>query len=165
MIWQIIGAFLRPSFISLLYVGLALIAPLLPSITSRVPAATKTYLFVTFAVSLLASLLQLIYQVYAVTSHNFDKVDFCDRSDYRYWMNQLGLIRYFFVFTVWNGYLSEVTSALTLLDFFSGSERILVSVPHVLFFQKSFPFFFPCLPWSSALAWKNVELSSHLVPT
>lgn len=98
------GAILRPSFISFVYVILALAAPLLPSLRSHtcsVPFLTKFYICITFVIALLASLCQVAYQVYAATawkSETFDyrnesDCDYCKKSDFRYWMNQLGFIR------------------------------------------------------------------------
>uniref|UniRef100_A0A0N5AVK8 Piezo-type mechanosensitive ion channel component n=1 Tax=Syphacia muris TaxID=451379 RepID=A0A0N5AVK8_9BILA len=89
----LIAAFMRPSFISLSYVILALIAPLLPSPAKQLTSVTKVYLFTTFVIAFLAAAAQVSYQIYAASVFDANLVDFCDKSDYRYWMNQIGLIK------------------------------------------------------------------------
>ncbi|KAI6176379.1 Piezo-type mechanosensitive ion channel component [Aphelenchoides bicaudatus] len=93
----LVAGLLRPSFISLLYVFLALLASIFPPIpkSARLAGSTKTYLIVTFLATLLAILAQLIYQI---TDHFVDKDERtykanCDHFQIEYWLIQFGLIR------------------------------------------------------------------------
>jgi hypothetical protein len=93
----LLAGILRPSFISLAYVFLALLASIFPPIpkTGRVTGPIKAYLIVTFLWSLIAIFAQLIFQG---TDHVFKKSETqyknnCKDFQLDYWLIQFGLIR------------------------------------------------------------------------
>ncbi|VBB29694.1 unnamed protein product [Acanthocheilonema viteae] len=93
----LIGALIRPSFISIVYVIFALIGPLLGSTASSVPIqrTLRIYLIVVLFTAFLASVIQLSYQIYeSFYQPNIDEyTKTCNTSVLNFWLRQIGLIR------------------------------------------------------------------------
>ncbi|MFH4982599.1 hypothetical protein AB6A40_009308 [Gnathostoma spinigerum] len=93
----LLGAVLRPSFISAVYLLFALILPVLPALSPYYPTAfsTKVYLTSSMIISLLAAFGQATYQIYEIsTSPDVDDYTrSCQSSWSIYWLRQLGFIR------------------------------------------------------------------------
>uniref|UniRef100_A0A9J2P616 Piezo domain-containing protein n=1 Tax=Ascaris lumbricoides TaxID=6252 RepID=A0A9J2P616_ASCLU len=91
------AALIRPSLVSVVYVILALLGPLFPSIKAScaVPSSTKAHVILVLLVSLLAAISQFTYQIYeSITGPDIDDYTAaCNSSDFDFWMRQIGLIR------------------------------------------------------------------------
>uniref|UniRef100_A0A915EE22 Piezo TM1-24 domain-containing protein n=1 Tax=Ditylenchus dipsaci TaxID=166011 RepID=A0A915EE22_9BILA len=92
------GALLRPSFVSIIYVVLALIGPAFPSIRKNIPTSpfTRAYLLVCVAVSLLLTILQFGYQLFeyfTVNDKTYEQECLDAGGDLNYWLRQTGFIR------------------------------------------------------------------------
>ncbi|XGW30944.1 hypothetical protein V3C99_009703 [Haemonchus contortus] len=91
------AAFIRPCFISIVYVIFALISPLLPSIHAALPLPVSIHLYTwtCFMYSMLATIAMVVYQTYsAVTMPNEkDYIKRCNDTDMQ-WLRYSGLIRF-----------------------------------------------------------------------
>uniref|UniRef100_A0A915AVG5 Piezo-type mechanosensitive ion channel component n=1 Tax=Parascaris univalens TaxID=6257 RepID=A0A915AVG5_PARUN len=91
------AALIRPSLVSVVYVILALLGPLFPSIKASyaVPSSTKGYVILILLVSLLAAISQFTYQIYeSITGSDIDDYTAaCNSSGFDFWMRQVGLLR------------------------------------------------------------------------
>uniref|UniRef100_A0A914C7C0 Piezo-type mechanosensitive ion channel component n=1 Tax=Acrobeloides nanus TaxID=290746 RepID=A0A914C7C0_9BILA len=88
------AALIRPSFLSLIYVLLGLLAPCLPRIQSSFPvsATIKTYLLLCVSLSLVAAVAQLIYQIIEHAGNKESAYD-CENS-LNFWLRQIGFSRF-----------------------------------------------------------------------
>ncbi|CAG9529735.1 unnamed protein product, partial [Cercopithifilaria johnstoni] len=93
----LIGALIRPSFISIAYVIFALIGPLLGSIVSSAPIqrTLRVYFISVVLTAFLTSIAQLSYQIYeSFFQPNVDEYTrTCNTSVLNFWLRQIGLIR------------------------------------------------------------------------
>ncbi|VDK58230.1 unnamed protein product [Anisakis simplex] len=92
------GGVIRPSLISLVYVLLALIGPLLAPINKHYPSVSipiKVYLILTTIVSIGFTIAQCVYQCYEVinTPNIEDYTRDCANSTLHFWMRQIGFVR------------------------------------------------------------------------
>uniref|UniRef100_A0A914XG83 Piezo-type mechanosensitive ion channel component 2 n=1 Tax=Plectus sambesii TaxID=2011161 RepID=A0A914XG83_9BILA len=89
------AAIIRPSLVSLVYGVLALLCLLLPAITavSGVRGSTRMYLLGALVYSGFAALLQVAYQIYAVSSQSMEQYTKNCNSTSEYWLRQVGFIR------------------------------------------------------------------------
>ncbi|CAJ0565008.1 unnamed protein product, partial [Mesorhabditis spiculigera] len=107
----VIAAFIRPSFLSLIYLILALVGPILPSTTGGTPlnAPAKIYAYLAFLISTLAAFAQIAFQIYIGAQDGQQSTSDCDDELYR-WLRQAGFIRHFsnMGFDTIRGYMPEV---------------------------------------------------------
>ncbi|CAJ0959030.1 unnamed protein product, partial [Mesorhabditis belari] len=110
----IAAAFIRPSFISVIYLVLALIGPVLPSTSRGAPlnVTVKFYVYIVFLVTILTTIAQCAFQIYEST-RTIKTTSDCSDDLYR-WLRQAGFLRYVADtgFDSWRSFLPEVFSLI-----------------------------------------------------